>query len=219
MSNSETREITGIILAGGEGRRLGGNKALLELGDRSLLARVVAKVRPLCAEVIVVGLSAVDQAQGRRCIADIYPGHGALGGIHTGLQAAHTEYSLVVGCDMPFLNHDLLRYMMGQVEGYDVIIPRLKGLTEPLHALYSRNCLESIEHLLTQGGGRIISFFPQVRVRYIEAAEVDRFDPQRRSFFNINTSEDWQRAQRWVMEGMGRSFNVYTEEWRITNGE
>ena len=206
MTDSETRETTGIILTGGEGQRLGGNKALLELGGRSLLARAVAKVRPLCAEVIVVGgLSAADQVPGTRFVADIHPGHGALGGIHAGLQASYTEYSLVVGCDMPFLNSDLLRYMIGQVEGHDVcctaadvIIPRLKGLLEPLHALYSRNCLEPIVRLLAQGGGRIISFFPQVRVRYIEAAEVDRFDPQHRSFFNINTPEDWQQAQRWV---------------------
>ena len=68
-----------------------------------------------------------------------------------------------------------------------MIIPRLKGLTEPLHALYSRHCLEPIEQLLIQGGGRIISFFPHVRVRYVEEAEVDHFDPQHRSLFNINT--------------------------------
>ncbi len=201
MFDSETREITGIVLAGGEGRRLGGNKALLELRGCSLLARVVARVRPLCAEVMVVGeLSTADPILGTRSVADIHPGHGALGGIHAGLQAARTEYSLVVGCDMPFLNRDLLRYMIGQIEGYDVIIPRLKGLTEPLHTLYSHNCLEPIEHLLTQGGGRITSFFPQVRVRYVEEAEVDRFDPQHLSFFNINTAEDLRWAQRWISE-------------------
>jgi len=213
MSDSETREITGIVLAGGKSRRLGRNKALLELGGRSLLAQVVAKVHPLCTEVIVVGSSTPDQVLALRFVDDIYAGHGALGGIHAGLQAAHTEYSLVVGCDMPFLNHDLWGYMIGQVKGYDVIIPRLKDFLEPLHALYSRNCLEPIEQLLTQGGSRIISFFPQVRVRYIEEAEVDRFDPQHLSLFNINTAEDLRRAQRWVRED-----NVYTGEWRITNG-
>lgn len=214
------REITGIILAGGESQRLGRNKALLELRGRSLLARVVARVRPLCTEVIVVGgPGVVAQVQRTRCVADIYPGHGALGGIHAGLQAARTEYNLVVACDMPFLNPDLVRYMIERLEGYDVVIPRLGGLSEPLHAIYSRNCLGPIEQILTQGGGRIISFFPQVRLRYIEASEVDRFDPLHRSFFNINTAEDWRRAQNWAMEEMGGSSNVHTGKWRIKDGE
>jgi len=201
MSDIGMVEITGIILAGGKSHRLGRNKALLELGGRSLLARAGAKVQPLCREVIVVGSpSRTDQLGGMRYVADIYPGHGALGGIHAGLRAACTEYSVVVACDMPFLNRDLLRYMIGEVGGYDVVIPRLNGLTEPLHALYSRNCLGPIERLLARRGGRIISFFPQVRVRYIEEAEVDRLDPQHLSIFNINTAEDWRRAQQWVTE-------------------
>ena len=201
MSDIGMVEITGIILAGGKSRRLGRNKALLELGGRSLLARARANVHPLCREVIVVGgPSGADQLGRTQYVADIYLSHGALGGIHAGLRAARTEYSLVVACDMPFLNQDLLRYMIGQVDSYDVIIPRLNGLTEPLHALYSRNCLRPIERLLARRGGRIISFFPQVRVRYIEEAEVDRFDPQRRSIFNINPAEDWRRAQGWVTE-------------------
>jgi molybdopterin-guanine dinucleotide biosynthesis protein A len=106
---------------------------------------------------------------------------------------------------MPFLHADLLRHMISQIEHCacaepDIVIPRLNGYTEPLHALYSRRCLGPIEKLLGQGGGRIISFFSQVRVRYVEAEEVDRFDPRRRSFFNINTPEDWQQAQRWIVE-------------------
>ena len=109
---------------------------------------------------------------------------------------------MIVACDMPFLNEDLLRYMMEQAEGFDVIIPRLKGLLEPLHAVYSRHCLPPIERLLAQGGGRIVSFFPHIRVRYVDAVEVDRFDPQHHSFFNVNTPQDWQQAQRWVEEGM-----------------
>jgi len=194
-------EITGIILAGGNSRRLGRNKALLELGGRSLLARTWAQVRPLCREVIVAGgPGSTEELRGARHVADIHPGHGALGGIHAGLRAACTEYSLVVACDMPFLNRDLLRYMIGKADGYDVVIPCLNGLTEPLHALYSRVCLGPITRLLTGPGGRIISFFPQVRVRYIQETEVDRFDPQHRSIFNINSAEDWRRAQEWLTE-------------------
>jgi molybdopterin-guanine dinucleotide biosynthesis protein A len=205
MPSSETREVTGIILAGGKSRRLGRDKALLELGGRSLLSLVVAKLRSLCTEVVIAGgLGTYDQVPGVRLVADIHPGHGALGGIHAGLQASHTEYGLVVGCDMPFLNRNLLSYMIGHTErtcrAADVIIPRLNGFTEPLHAVYSRRCLGPIEEVLAHGGGRIITFFSQVRVIYIEEAELNRFDPQRRSFFNVNTPSDWRRAQQWMTE-------------------
>jgi molybdopterin-guanine dinucleotide biosynthesis protein A len=203
MPDGGGSEVTGIILAGGESRRLRLNKALLELEGQPLLTRIANRLRPLCSDVVVVGgLNAVCQVRGLRFVEDLLPGHGALGGIHAGLHAAQTPYSLVVGCDMPFLNQDLLRFMVEQAQGYDAVILRLGRFLEPLHALYSRHCLRPIEHLLVQGGGRIISFFSQVRVRYIEEWEVDRFDPQHRSFFNINTPEDWQQAQRWVMEGI-----------------
>ena len=202
MSDNDVRQVTGIILAGGQGKRLGQDKVHLRLGDASLSERVVSRLRPLCEDIIVVvALKSDPGIPGARPVQDIYPGCGALSGIHAGLKAASSEHSLVVACDMPFLNRDLLRYMIGQAEGHDVVIPRIQTLTEPLHAVYSQNCVEPIEELLAQGGGRIISFFPQVRVRYIDQKEVDQFDPQHRSLFNVNTSDDWEYAWRCVFEG------------------
>jgi molybdopterin-guanine dinucleotide biosynthesis protein A len=97
---------------------------------------------------------------------------------------------------MPFLNVSLLRYMMGLVEGYDVVIPRLDGFLEPLHAVYGRSCLPAMRSLLDRGRRQIIGFFPEVRVRYVEEHEIDRFDRRRLSFVNINTAEDWARVQQ-----------------------
>lgn len=206
MPGRDAQQVTGIVLAGGKSERLGQNKVLLELAGRSLLARAVQTMWSLCVDVVVAGeIGYRDQVVQARFVSDIYRGVGALGGIHAGLQASHTQYGLVVGCDMPFLNPELLRHMIAQIGDSDygapdVVIPRLKGYTEPLHALYSRRCLGPLERLLAQGGGRIISFFSEVSVRYIEEAEVNRFDPRHRSFFNINTPEDWQRAQIWTTE-------------------
>ena len=201
MLDSRANNVTGIILAGGQSRRLGRDKILLELKERSLLDRAICILYPLCAEIIVVGKASIaSHAQNIRVVQDVIPGHGALGGIHAGLCALRTEFGLVVGCDMPFLNRDLLRHMIQQAEGYDVIIPCVHELLEPLHALYSHHCLIPIEQLLSEGGGRIVSFFSQVSVRYIGEVEVDRFDPQHRSFFNINTPQDWQQAKLWVKE-------------------
>jgi len=96
-----------------------------------------------------------------------------------------------VTCDMPFLNLGLLRYMVGMAPGHDVIIPRLGEKLEPLHALYSKNCLKPIERLIERGDFKIIHFFPEAWVRYVE-----RFDPEHLSFFNINTPEDLERARK-----------------------
>jgi molybdopterin-guanine dinucleotide biosynthesis protein A len=128
-------------------------------------------------------------------VVDIYPGKGALGGIYSGLRESLSFHSLVVGCDMPFLNIALLRHLIELSPGFDVVIPRVGGYIEPLHAVYSKDCLAPIEALLHKGRLRIADFFPAVKVRYIEDAEVERLDPEHLSFFNINSEADLERAR------------------------
>ena len=89
----------------------------------------------------------------------------------------------------------LLRYMIGVAEGFDFILPRVNGLYEPLHAIYSKNCIAPIESILNQGKKVIVELFNYVKVKYIEAEEVDRFDPQHLSFYNINTLEELETAR------------------------
>ena len=97
--------------------------------------------------------------------------------------------------DMPFLNEALLRHMLPLSAGFDLVIPRLGNLVEPLHAVYSKGCLTSMEHLLNQGNLTISELLTLVRVRYVEAEEIDRFDPKHLSFFNINTQADLEKAR------------------------
>jgi molybdopterin-guanine dinucleotide biosynthesis protein A len=80
-------------------------------------------------------------------------------------------------------------------ERRDVIIPHIGGFLEPLHAIYGKTCLPAMERLLEQGRRQIVAFFPDVQVRYVEGYEIDRYDPRRLSFFNVNTQEDWLRVQ------------------------
>jgi len=96
---------------------------------------------------------------------------------------------------MPFLNVDLLRYMMQQADSFDVVVPRYNDLFEPLHAIYSRSCLPQIQKMLDQGCLRVSRLFSMVKVRYIETAEIERFDPEYLSFFNIDTVDDLQKAK------------------------
>ena len=187
-----------IILAGGQSRRLGSDKSLLPVGGEPLLARTVHRLASLSEDLIVVtNHSERYEPLGLpvRLVPDERPGVGSLMGIYSGLRAAHHPLTLAVGCDMPFLNVPLLRYMLSLAPGYDVVIPRLEGYLEPLHAVYSRTCQGPMERLLDAGRRQIIAFFDQVRVRYLVEEEIDRFDPQRLSFVNVNTPEDWAEVQ------------------------
>ncbi|MFH1002789.1 MAG: molybdenum cofactor guanylyltransferase [Chloroflexota bacterium] len=191
--------VNGIVLAGGQGLRLGRNKVLETVGNRRLLQRVVAGLSFLESDIIVVTATAQSYSQlidypRLKSVTDIYPGRGPLGGIYTGLVASDSRYNLVVAGDMPFLNQALLRHMIRAAEGFDLVTIRLGKLVEPLHAVYARDCLPAIEGMLEAGELSVNKLFDRVRVRYVETEEIDRFDPEHLSFFNINTAADLTRA-------------------------
>ncbi|RLC97066.1 MAG: hypothetical protein DRI40_01260 [Chloroflexi bacterium] len=201
------RLVTSIVLAGGKAKRFGGDKLSERIGDLTLMERALDRVRPVSDEILVV----IAQGQptpplapnAAQVIIDLYPGKSALGGIYTGLVAARSFRSLVVAADMPFLNTDLLRYMIEIAEPYDVVIPSIEGALEPLHAVYSRNCVGPMRRLVERGELRIRSFFDEVRVRYVEREEIERLDADRLSFFNVNTEVDLRRArQLWQSGGI-----------------
>jgi molybdopterin-guanine dinucleotide biosynthesis protein A len=189
--------ISGIVLAGGQSSRLGMDKSFVNVKGQSLIEQIVAKLTRLSDDVVIVTNSPekYDHLEAR-VVGDIYPGKGALGGIYSGLRAVANAQSLVVACDMPFLDLNLLRYMILLACGHDVVIPRIGEFLEPLHALYSKSCLEPIDRLLARGGLKIVDFFSEVRVRYVEEEEVDIFDPQHLSFFNVNTLSDLEEMKK-----------------------
>lgn len=188
---------TGVVLAGGRSRRMGRDKALLELDGRPLIEWVIEGIERVCCEVLVVaGEADRYPGLGVPVVADRFPGVGVLGGLHAGLKAASYGLILAVGCDMPFLNSELLQAFAGWAESVDVAILRRGEYVEPLHGAYRRTCIPAIEDVIRRGERRIISFFPQVEVRYITAEEARRFDPQLRSFRNVNTPEEWATVRR-----------------------
>jgi molybdopterin-guanine dinucleotide biosynthesis protein A len=193
-------DISFLVLAGGKGLRLGQNKVLEVIGNRNLLQWVISVLSFFNRDIIIV--NSVKQSFSQftdypklRTVTDIHPGKGALGGIYTGLAASDSFYNLVVACDMPFLNQALLDYMIEISAGFDVVIPRLGNMVEPLHAVYSKSCLAPIEELLKQDNLRVSELLNLVRVRHVEAEEIDRFDPKHLSFFNVNTEADLQIAR------------------------
>lgn len=203
--NSVRFDVSSIVLAGGRGKRYGGAKCWESLDDKTLIERVVERLAPWSKEVLVVASAEQTEKfeRGRlatKVVADIFPGKGSMGGIYTGLMAASTRYNVVVACDMPFLKSDLLRYMVEVVDGCDVVVPRLGPYYEPLHAVYSRDCAVAMEGLLGLGILSVTSVFKKVKVRYVEEKEINRFDAEHLSFFNINTVEDMAKARLLLSE-------------------
>ena len=197
--------MTSIVLAGGKNLRLGRIKALETIGGKKLIERVVERLRPLASQILIV--TSREQSEllvtGKaEILVDIYPGKGPLGGIYTGLLASQSSYSIVVACDMPFLNIELLRYMIELSRDFDAVVPRLgEGKVEPLHAIYSKSCLGNMKTRLERNQLGVNPFLNTVRVRYVERAECQRLDPQLLSFFNINYQSDLDRAMALATEG------------------
>lgn len=187
---------TGVVLAGGKSRRMGRDKALLEIDGRPLIEWVIRRLERICPEVLVVAGDTERYADlGAPVVTDRFPGVGVLGGLHAGLDAASHELILAVGCDMPFLNSKLLRAFVDWVGEYDVAVLRRGEWVDPLHAAYRRTCLPSMEAAIRAGRRRVISFFPQIRVRYVTEADVTAIDPQLESLRNVNTPADWAAAR------------------------
>lgn len=192
--------VSSIVLAGGKGLRIGRNKALIELDDENLLQRVVYRLSFLNSDIIVViadeeNISHIVSGRKLKIVTDIYRGKGPLAGIYSGLVNSNSACNVVVACDMPFLNKDLISYMLEVSTGFDIAIPRLGNFVEPLHAIYSKNCLGAIKKLLEDDNLKIDNLLNIVKVRYVEAEEIDNFDPQHLSFFNVNTKADLNIAR------------------------
>jgi molybdopterin-guanine dinucleotide biosynthesis protein A len=189
-------DLTGLVLAGGTSRRMGRDKAFLELDGQPLIQIVAERMLDVCTEVLIVSGDVEPYAGlGVPAVQDRFTDVGVLGGLHAGLYAASHELTLAVGCDMPFLRPDLLRAFATWATGVDVALLRHGEHVEPLHAAYRRTCLPAMEAAIRTGERRIISFFPRVRVRYVTPEEVTPFDPQLISFRNVNTPQEWEAAK------------------------
>lgn len=196
---------TSIVLAGGKSLRFGRNKALEAICGKSLIECVVQRLKPITGQILIVTskeLTDLPVADMVEVLTDVYPNKGPLGGIYTGLLAAKSSHSIVVACDMPFLNAELLCYMIELSHNFDAVVPRLEeGMVEPLHAIYAKSCLGSMKTQLGSNQLRVNSLLNKLRVKYVERAECQRLDPQLLSFFNINSQSDLDRAMALAAKG------------------
>ena len=189
----------GYVLTGGRSRRMGQDKGLLSFGDGPLAVWVAERVQQVCKEVSLVGDPAKYAAWVFPVIEDVIPEQGPLGGIHAALAHSDARFTLVVGCDMPYLSPDFLRLLLriAQETDADAVVPGSEEFEyEPLCAVYARSCLAPIEEALRGGQRKIKDAFRRLRLRAVSRAEWKPYDPEGRLFQNLNTPEDYEQARR-----------------------
>jgi molybdenum cofactor guanylyltransferase len=206
-----TSTLSALILAGGRSRRMGKNKVWLPFEGRPLIEHVALLIAPLASELIISTDATEPFSELARRLPlpmkmalDHFRGAGPLAGLHAGLAVAENDLVLLVAADMPFINLHLIQHFIQLAEGFDATVPLVpvanaaSPLPEPLHALYRQSCLSAIEARLNAHQRRLVSFFPDVRTRYVTPAEIAAIDPDFLSFTNLNTPEEWTAAQQHV---------------------
>jgi molybdenum cofactor guanylyltransferase len=196
-----SRDMNCIILAGGKSKRLGRNKLLEKVGGLTLLDRVIIKLSSLRTSIIVVVAadSILPDLTGYsdvKVIQDVIPGKGSLGGLYSGLEYSDQQFNLVTACDMPFLDINLFQYMISLIENNDAVVPVVNDNVEPLHAVYSKNCLTAIQSLILQNRLSILNLFPLIKVRFVNQSDIEKWDPGHKSFLNINSESDLNNAKK-----------------------
>lgn len=189
--------ITGVILAGGASRRMGTNKALLDVGGTPLIERVYHTMSTLFEEVtLVTNVPEKFAFLPCRTLADSYPGAGSIAGLHAGLAASGTERIFVVACDMPSLNPDLIRLLCSTDNDSDAVVPvNREGLREPLHAVYNRSILPVLQQAVERGEKSILDLLDKIRTTLVTGEAYRGIAAAEESFRNINTPEEYQTVR------------------------
>ena len=205
----DTVGATGVILAGGESRRMGRNKALMRLEDETLIARTLKRLRIVTDEIILISNSAnLYTDLSVQVYEDLVPDSGALGGVYTGLSYAAKNAVLCVACDMPLLQPKLMSYLVSVLGEHDIVVPYTWEMNESnpklqtLCAVYSRGCVQTIRQMLDEGELRLYALCDRVTVRMVPPDEWQDFDPEGLSFVNINTREDFEKVKEMLHETM-----------------
>ena len=192
------RPFSVAIIAGGKSSRMGTDKSFVLIHDRPLIQHQLDRVHALGqAETFIVTNQFERYAKfGLRMVSDVLPETGSLGGIFTALTHAQHDWVLTLACDMPFINRELLKFMLKCMDGVDGVIPRVAGYPQGLHALYCKTCLPSIERKLSASQLKVIGFYEDVTMRYLDEAEYAIFEHVEESFFNVNTPTELEQARQ-----------------------
>ena len=206
MRSGATSPLSAAIVAGGMSRRMGTDKALISLepGGPTMIEIVIGRLRAVSDDIRIVASGRPEYAAfGAPVEPDDFPDAGTLGGIATAIRHARHGHCLVVACDMPLLDGELLAEMAAEPRDYDVLAPLIAGESrqggsafyQTLHAIYGKRCLDPIARQLEEGNRKVIGFFPEVRVRAFPEERVRALDPEMHAFFNANSPEALEQVR------------------------
>jgi len=188
--------ITGVILAGGASKRYGKNKAFLKIGSARLIDSILQEMKTIFKRVILITNEKKKYEYLEvPMVEDHVKGLGPLGGIYTGLMSIPDEAGFFVACDMPFINRQLVRYMVDIKGNHRAVVPSVADNIEPLHAIYFRSCLKSIRHLIDSKRYQVRLFYDNIPVRYVKEDEIRKFCCPSKAFLNINTPDEFAKIQ------------------------
>lgn len=187
---------TGIVLSGGRSSRMQTNKAFLTINQKQVISHIIGVLKQAVHEILIVTNDPdLYAGLGERAVTDIIPHQGPLSGVHAGLISASHRHSFVVACDMPFVEPQLIEYLLRHTEARDdVIVPRSGSYLQPLYAVYSKRCLPAIEDCLSNNVRKLTAFYDRVRVKYIEEDAIRQLVNPDEVFFNINTPAEYALA-------------------------
>ncbi len=185
--------MTAVILAGGKSSRMGSNKAFLKLKGKTFIERQIDLLREMFDEIFISANTPSEyEYLNLPVFKDIYPEKGPLGGIYTSLVNSSSANTFMLACDMPFVESGLIKYLKELTKEYDVVVPKSERGLEPLHAFYSKNCIDPIKKELDSNNLRIISFFPHVNVKIVELDNLTSPDGFNNSIKNVNTRNEYE---------------------------
>lgn len=183
-------DCTAVILAGGDSRRMGQDKAMLSLHGRTLLQHVKDSVGQVFSQVIV-SVRQPRAGLGLPQVCDALPDGGPLAGLAAALESIETPWLFAVGCDMPFVSPEVIEVLARRRSGHQAVVPVVQGHPQPLAAFYARDCLDAIRDIQAGGGKHSLrALLERLDVCYVDEAQLMEFDPQLRSFFDLDTPAD-----------------------------
>lgn len=196
--------MTGIILSGGECRRMAKDKAFLKIDGECIIERILNIFKDIFDEIVIVtNTPEFYISYDVTLVGDIIENKGPMSGLYSGLINSKSNYNFVTACDMPFLNRQLITFMMGLAGNNDMVIPKIKDFIEPLHAIYSKSCIPFIDGYLKDGNSGLRELLGVCKVRYVVEEEIMSIDTGMKSFTNINTPEEYDKITEKVYELKG----------------
>ncbi|MEK6528642.1 MAG: molybdenum cofactor guanylyltransferase [Nitrospirota bacterium] len=198
------KDCTGVILAGGENKRMPVSKAFIKIGGETIIEKNLKIIKQMFSEVfIVTNQPELYSYLNTSPLGDVYDIRCPMTGIFTSLVNSSHQWVFISACDMPFINKELIKYMASKRDNYDAVLPKsplcpplIKGgrgdFAEPLFAFYSKRLMVSMERALFTDKKGMKDFLMDKRVKYIRTEEIKKSDVKAMSFINLNTPEDIQ---------------------------